>query len=139
MKKNLHISLEETWHLDPKKQTTYRVNFYTQPRWDYLKSRIYHWYDMRVFKIPGFSRIEALDERLHRLRCKNDCMTGKVWRRDQGERIETYCGHTPLGPRQDCRCHSLSRKNRVELDHLELTEEQYLMLRSSPRSIPEAI
>ena len=68
--------------------------------------KIYHWYDMRVYKVPGFKTVERwlLNWKEHR---------------HPGE----IC--IPWSAEQDCRCYFLSEKKRKILLFLDVTEEQY--------------
>jgi hypothetical protein len=70
-------------------------------------ARIYHWYDMRIFKVPGFKIVEnwllKLEERRH-----------------PGDDIVV-----PWGCNQDIRCYLLHEKQRKVLLNLEVTKEQY--------------
>lgn len=95
---------------------------FTQPRLRRLHARLYHFYDMRCYKLPGFTKLEKYLERRHEKKCNNDCDEGMVWRRDRDgdslERVgqwEKFCGYTPLGPSQDIKCHFLSMKGRVQV------------------------
>ena len=84
------------------------VSLYKQPIRRKVISAIYHWYDMRVCKLPGFKLLEKLLRRLS----KKDLML-----------------YMPLVARQDERCYFLTEKERVVLVDFEVTLEQYEKLR----------
>lgn len=119
-----------------KVQIEHYVEFYTQPTWRRLIWHAYHWYDMRIFKVPGFKKWEDFSEWWHRRRCNDDCMTGEVWRKGMPEgttQTETYCANMPLSAKQDCRCYELSVKDRQHLFRLDLTHEQWQAIRQARR------
>jgi hypothetical protein len=78
----------------------YTVELYQQPFWQWLVATVYHWYDMRVGKVPGFRRLEGLLQK------------GK----DPFE-------HISLGCRQDLRCYRLSNAKRVVLATFKVKED----------------
>jgi hypothetical protein len=82
----------------------YQVEFWSQPWRHWIVANVYHWYDMHVFKVPGFRRLEK-------------------WLHDRhgNDPLE----YIPLGCRQDLRCWHLTNKRRVQLVTLGITAEQY--------------
>lgn len=82
------------------------VTFWQQPLHRWLMYEIYHWYDMRVFRLPGFKALERwLQRRSH------DPM------------------YVPLAARQDLRCYHLAKRGRVTLADIEIDHETYAKLR----------
>lgn len=98
---------------------------YDQPRWRHFWARIYCWYSDAFMKVMPWKQIEKIDYWLHRRRCNQDCMTGEVWKRGQGSKIETYCAHMPFTCRQDCRYFDLTQRDRTRISFTrsELAEE----------------
>jgi hypothetical protein len=86
----------------------YYVTLWRQPWHRVLIAKAYHWYDMRIFKVPGFKAIERWQTRRHQ---------------DDDFFI-------PWSNEQDCRCDYLRHKQRKMLLTLEVTEEQYNNLKS---------
>jgi hypothetical protein len=94
---------------------SYGRNGYTQPyielwqqpfhRW--LAATIYHWYDMRVYRLPGFSWLERRLQNRHERRHPGD------W---------TYL---PLSCQQDMRCDHLSRLQRTTLATVNIDQETF--------------
>lgn len=89
---------------------TRHVEFWTQPLWSWLISRAYHWYDMRIYKVPGFKLLEKW-----------------LWKRHEDELF-----YMPLGCQQDLRCYHLSEKNRTILANIPVTEEIYQAIKRRP-------
>lgn len=79
------------------------VTFYEQPLLPWLIAHVYHWYDMRVYRLPGFKLLERALKRLQ---------GGGEW-------------YVPLSARQDIRCYHLSRRKRTDLVTVEVAQEQY--------------
>lgn len=79
------------------------IEVYAQPTWRRLVAAIYHWYDMRVFKVPGFKWLES-----------------QLERRQQDP--DTY---VPLSARQDIRCYDLHEAGRRRVVRIQVTKEQY--------------
>lgn len=87
---------------DPDKpKTSYWAELYHQPSWRWMIARAYHWYDMHIFKIPGFRWLDA------------------HWGR---KRSITWM---PISARQDCRCYELFAKGRVTLTSIEIDQALY--------------
>lgn len=84
------------------------VTLYTQPWYHYAWAKIYHWYDMHTYKIPGALRLERLV----------DLIKYTIRRIPHEERIPWFAN-------QDLRCFYLHHRGRKELATFELTEEQY--------------
>lgn len=80
-----------------------KVEFWTQPLFWWLVANAYHWYDMRIYKVPGFKRLENW-----------------LWK---GHEDELF--YMPLSCRQDLRCYDLDRKKKTVLAELEIDEETY--------------
>lgn len=79
---------------------SYKVEVWTQPWWRYAIAVAYHWYDMKIFKVPGFKKLEVLLQRRH----------GPDW---------TYL---PLSAQQDERCYFLTNRERVVLAEFPVPE-----------------
>lgn len=99
----LHVSLHKAHHLRDGAWSWY-VEIYTQPTWRRLVHRVYHWYDMRIFKVPGFKRLERWLEDRH----KGD--------------PELY---VPLSCRQDIRCYELGVQGKKQAALIKITKERY--------------
>lgn len=84
-------------------QRTYRLVVWEQPLRRWLVAQAYHWYDMRIYKVPGFKALERFLEWRH----KGDPML-----------------YIPLGCEQDCKCYFLTEKERTVLATFEITKEQ---------------
>lgn len=81
----------------------FHVTLWTQPWYRRAVAAVYHWYDMRVFKVPGFRRLERWLEHRHR-----------------GDDF-----YIPLSCQQDCRCHYLSERGKTELATFNIDEAMY--------------
>lgn len=99
----LHVSLHKTHRLRDE-TWSWHIEVYTQPTWRRLVHRTYHWYDMRIFKVPGFKRLERWLEDRH----KGD--------------PELY---VPLSCQQDIRCYELGVRGKKQAALIEITKEQY--------------
>lgn len=93
---------------DPKGTWTYRLELWKQPWHRWLIAWIYHWYDMRIFKVPGFKKLERW-----------------LWDRAKGDPLE----YIPISARQDLTCYYLTERQRKTLVVLTITEEQYNSLK----------
>jgi len=89
----------------------HHVVLWQQPWHRWAAAVVYHWYDMRVYKLPGF----RLLERFKRWRWRN---------RD----LDFYL---PIAAEQDCRCYFLSEKQRTVLAVIEVDEATYDKLKPS--------
>lgn len=81
----------------------YYVEVFQQPWYRLLYSTLYHWYDMHIFKVPGFKAFE----RWHSKRYCKDL---------------TY---TPISARQDEKCFFLDRKGKIVLAQCEVDSDTY--------------
>lgn len=88
-------------------RVTYHVELWQQPPWRRAVATAYHWYDMRVFKVPGFKIVEGL----------------LLWWQTRGGDLEI-----PLCAKQDLRCYRLTRKGRRDLATVEVDRETYRRL-----------
>lgn len=88
---------------------TYRINFWEQPWSRWLVFRVYHWYDMRICKVPGFKLLENWVDYRH----KDD------------DPLE----YLPLAIQQDLRCYDLMVKRRTVLAEVDVDRETYIKLR----------
>jgi hypothetical protein len=70
-------------------------------------AKIYHWYDMRIFRVPGFKGLEN-------------------WLHDRHG--DDPLAYLPLGIRQDLRCYYLTEKKRIRSITLRITAEEYQAL-----------
>lgn len=85
----------------------YLVEIYNQPLHRYLIAKLYHWYDMRVFKLPGFRKFE----RWHKQRFGKDDWT-----------FDT------ISCRQDMKCFFLAHLDKEVLAEFEVDEATYVRL-----------
>jgi len=108
-------------------EISYYVDVYTQPVRNRIAGWLYHKYDMAIYRIPGYSRLERLLMERHDLKCQG-CFIGEVWRRGGGAAEELFCGYMPLTARQDIKCFKISSKNRIDVGRMLITEEQYQQL-----------
>lgn len=99
------------------KEIRYYVEIYTQPLWERLLYKAYHWYDMHIFKIPGMYKVER------------GLFEARSWLAERRGKESILI--MPWFASQDCRCFALSQKKRVVLATLDLTEEQYVSLRNT--------
>jgi hypothetical protein len=90
------------YHLHGGDRRTYRLELWEQPLHRWLIAWAYHWYDMRIFKVPGFRALERLLERRH----KGDPMI-----------------YIPLGAQQDCKCYSLTVRQKTVLARIEVDQD----------------
>lgn len=95
------------WHIKEPRPDTYHLTLWRQPLHRWLMFKIYHWYDMRVYKMPGFKAIER-------------------WLMNQHKGDDLIL---PWSCNQDIRCYYLSKKAREILVVLQVTEEQYKAIR----------
>jgi hypothetical protein len=91
------------------KKITYHVLLWKQPTARYWIAELYHWYEIRIEKVPGVKLIQNI---INRRRIK------KGW--------ELYI---PVWANRDVRCHYLTRKNRQDIIEFEVTEEKYNSLK----------
>lgn len=110
------FSVSTCYHREPWPKT-YHVELWYQPFWIWLAGTVYHWYDMRVCKVPGFRKFEEALERYHHWRHPGD---GDNWL------------YLPLSIRQDIRCSQWARKKRVVVAKFEVDSETYERLKSRP-------
>lgn len=96
-----------TRHPVPPAPATFHVELWEQPLWRRAVHSVYHWYDMRIFKVPGFKLVENL----------------LLWWQTRGDGLEI-----PLSAKQDIRCYFLTRRGRRDLAVLEVDEETYRRL-----------
>ena len=89
----------------------YTVEVWQQSFWNWLMAAIYHWYDMRIYKVPGFKRLEKVLAWFHR--------------------NEPFI-YIPLGCQQDLRCYDLDRKNKKVLAKFEVAGDSEIVKASWP-------
>lgn len=89
---------------------TYYVEIWRQPLRLWIAAMIYHWYDMWIYRVPGFRALER-------------------WNRSRHDSEDWFI---PLSCRQDLRCYHLANKQRLILATFELTQQQYQQLRKMP-------
>jgi hypothetical protein len=82
----------------------YVLEIWTQPRLRWLLAKAYHWYDMRIYKVPGFKQLERWLQSRHR-----------------GEELI----YVPLSCQQDVRCHFLTERRKSVVATVQLTSQQY--------------
>lgn len=107
------FSLSTTYSLRTEDRT-HHLTVWEQPLHRWLIAEIYHWYDMRVYRLPGFRALERLLDKLHR-----------------GDML-----YVPLGCRQDIRCYHLEQKQRTVLATLDISTEDYEGIMTKARSTP---
>ena len=107
----LHVALHKYHHLADG-SWSHGLEVYTQPTWRRLVAKIYHWYDMRIFKVPGFRRLERWLESRH-----------------QGDPLL----YVPLSCRQDIRCYDLGIAGRKVAATVSISEEEYDKIRAARR------
>jgi hypothetical protein len=89
---------------------SWHVEFWHQPLHRWVIARVYNWYDMKVFKVPGFRKLENfLHNRYNR----------------KHPDIETALLYLPIGIRQDIRAFDLNRRQQVRLARVSITKETY--------------
>lgn len=86
------------------RQVSCHVTLYRQPLHRWLAARVYHWYDMRVYKLPGFKLAENLWD----------------WWYDKRK--------LPLAAEQDCRCYFLHQRGRTMLATFDVPADVYEQL-----------
>lgn len=91
---------------NPNDDYKYLVRVYRQPFHRYLISRIYHWYDMHIHKVPGIKTFE----RWHAKKFSKD------WN------YVYFCD------RRDVKCSFLSRQDKVILAEFEIDEATYVKM-----------
>ncbi len=92
---------------------SYTVEVWQQPFWRWLIGTVYHWYDMRICKVPGFKVAEWIWDKLH-------------WRQDPLE-------YLPLSAERDCKCYYLTNKNRKVLATFKVKEDSEIVKDSWPK------
>lgn len=93
------------------------VEVFEQPWWRFLIAALYHWYDMRVHKIPGFRRL--------------DWKLGKTLIDDDGEQFRL-----PLSALQDIRCFDLAHKGRQRVGSFKVDPDDPIVQRISRKVFP---
>ena len=91
--------------------TGFTVELWEQPFWRWLIATVYHWYDMRIYKVPGFKLIERTLWWFHR--------------------NEPFI-YVPLSCQQDIKCYYLTEKKRVVLAKLEVASDSEIVKASWP-------
>lgn len=88
----------------------HHVTLWTQPLHRWLIAWAYHRYDMIVFRLPGFKKLERfLEDR------ENAKLSGDEFA-------------TPLSAKQDLRCFDLSRRDRDAVITFDIDQETYRRL-----------
>lgn len=87
----------------------FTVEVWQQPFWNWLVAGIYHWYDSRIYKVPGFKRLEKTLAWFHR-----------------NEPFE----YIPLGCKQDIRCYHLDNKQRKVLAEFKVKADSEIVKKS---------
>jgi hypothetical protein len=87
----------------------YRLEIWVQPWPRWLVAQVYHWYDMLIYRVPGFKQLERWLQSRHR-----------------GSDI-----YVPLGCQQDLRCYFLTERRREVVAVVWLTEEEYCKIREA--------
>lgn len=94
----------------------YELALWTQPWHLWLWAKIYHWYDMRIYRVPGVKALTRWQVRHHKHPPDID--------------IEEMCDRcTPLTNRQDLKCHDFMHRKRTQLVQVEVSEETYRALK----------
>lgn len=97
------------------RQRRYLVKLWKQPVHHWLWAQIYHWYDMRICRVPGFRKLED-------------------WLRKPD--TEDYFD-VPLSVKQDLRCYWLMRRGRSVLLELTVSSEEYELWQSRTKKTRE--
>ena len=92
---------------------SYTVELWEQPLWPWLMATIYHWYDMWIYKVPGFKIAEWVWDKLH-------------WRNDPLE-------YLPLAAEQDCKCYYLTNKKRKVLAEVRVKSDSEIVKACWPK------
>lgn len=87
----------------------FTVEVWQQPFWRWLAAVIYHWYDMRIGKVPGFKLVERTLWWFHR--------------------NEPFI-YIPLGCQQDIKCYELTNKKRKVLAKFEVASDSEVVKES---------
>lgn len=107
-------------------QRHYHVYIHEATLWKYLLQKAYHWYDMRIpIQIPGWKRF--IDRYCKLTGAENRTFQPAGWPKARlRDRIVGW------EYQQDLRCYELSLHGRKDVKSvcLDLTDEQYLKLRS---------
>ncbi len=91
----------------------FTVEVWEQPFWPWLIAAIYHWYDMRIYKVPGFKIAEWIWDKSH-------------WRQSDLE-------YLPLAAEQDCKCYYLTEKKRKVLAKFRVSKDSEIVKTSWPK------
>lgn len=97
------ISLATIYHGPGRDDKRYVLEVWTQPRLRWLVAQVYHWYDMRIYKVPGFKRLERWLQSRH---------GGNLF-------------YIPISCRQDLRCHHLQGRGRKMVVVVQVAEQEY--------------
>lgn len=92
------------------------VVLWTQPWHLWLAGRVYHWYDMRIYKVPGFRTLE-------------DWLLRREERRRPDDELSI-----PLSCKQDLRCYDLTVRRRTVLATIDIGPDVYERIRSGEPS-----
>lgn len=84
---------------------SFEIEIWEQPVRRWVTARMYHWYDMRMFKILGYRALER-------------------WLQRHAKSVS----YLSLTVRQDCRCYELAHKQRKSLGFIKIDEELYNQL-----------
>lgn len=84
----------------------FTVELWEQPLWYWLVATVYHWYDMRIYKVPGFKLVE-----------------NALW---WFHRNEPFI-YLPLSAEQDCKCYYLTNKKRKVLAKFEVEKDSEIV------------
>jgi hypothetical protein len=100
----------------------YEWHIYEQPFWRHALSTAYQtlW---EPYTRALMMKLDRPANRLHHLRCKDDCMKGT--KLSSGEDVR-LCGRIPLDARQDLRVYLLSNARRRHLAEVPATRAQAL-------------
>jgi hypothetical protein len=94
--------------------TSYHVEFWTQPLWNYVVYRLYHFYDMHIFKVPGMRTLAKVAD-------------WWLFRKAEGKDFMAM----PWCAEQDLRCFELSKRGRVSVGEVDIDKETYDKLRKA--------
>ena len=94
---------------DGQPKLSYGISLWAQPWHRWLIAEMYHWYSMKIFKVPGFRKLEKW-----------------LWNHyEKTHSADHYLDYIPISNRQDLRCDYLQHKQRKVLATLDLTKEQF--------------
>lgn len=111
-------------------ETTYYVEVYKQPLPRFLAAKAFHTFDMLVGPLA-----HRLDPLLDALTHRNGCPDMQPMTTRDGGQTEPMCVCLPFSAKLDYICYNLSRKQRVAVSQIEVTEDAYLAMYEDSRLV----